>query len=344
MQSPDRRWHFKLPESPIRVFIKGEVQGLAGLIEVRQLPKGSPFYLAAHQECWEELKTWGESSCKGFKKLPIVEGLPLGWHFFYADTADSDELVKRKYPILSLPTTVQLDLEGGIRFDRGNRFFKFAPPKLVLRGGDESVKVYCNEQLLDCTQAESIYELPTDTSTGTKLVIEARKGEDVLKCCTLFLVEDFCLPASIFTQQFDGFGYRQTNVDDKLVGVAGALVQGGTPPPFNFNAFLPIQGKQQICFVGRKPGQVVRWPSEPLPENWIPVWAISIGRRRRQAVFCGTSLVESEPMQSTCRNRKKLRQWKEILWYDRRKILPPSQQCLSGLWKKFQQEAERVKG
>jgi hypothetical protein len=66
MQSSDSRWRFKLPASSIRVFIKGEVQGLPGLIEVRQLPKGSPFYLAAHQECWEVLNPWGKSSCKGF--------------------------------------------------------------------------------------------------------------------------------------------------------------------------------------------------------------------------------------------------------------------------------------
>lgn len=353
MQSPDSRWHFKLTESPVRVFIQGEGEGLPGLIEVGQLPKGSPFYLAVHEKSCADIEKWGASCCQGFEKLLIKEGLPQGWHFFKAAAANRDDIVKREYPILALPTTVRLDLRRGIRLDRTNRFFKFAPPKLLLQGGDESVKVYCNERLLNCTQAEGIYELPTDSPTETKLDIEARQGEDVLRRCSLFLVEDFCLPDSISTQQFDRFGCHQMDVDNKSVqmdvdnksvGIAGALVLGVNPPPFNFNAFLPIQGKQRICFVGREPGQVVRWPNEPLSEDWTPVWAISIGRRRHQAVFCGTSLVESEPMQSTCRNRKKLRQWQEILWYDRKKILPPSQQCLSALWKKFQKEAEHVKG
>jgi hypothetical protein len=345
MQSSDSRWRFKLPASFIRVFIEGEVQGLPGLIELRQLPKGSPFYLAAHQESWEVLKTWGESSCKGFKKLPIVEGLPLGWHFFYADAAYSDELVKRKYPILSLPTTVRLDLEGGIRLDRGNRFFKFASPKLVLQGGDESVRVYCNNQLLDCTQAEGIYELPKDSPTETKLEIEARQGEDVLKRCSVFLVEDFPWPEPISTSQFDLFGCCQTNVDNKSAGISGALVRGVNSPPFNFNSLLPIQGKQRILFVGREPGQVVSYPSEPLPTDWTPVWAISIGRRRGKAAFCGSRLMESEPKQSRCKDRKKLRQWKEILWHRRKQILPPVGDCrLQALWKKFQKEAEHVKG
>jgi hypothetical protein len=345
MQSSDSRWRFKLPASSIRVFIKGEVQGLPGLIEVRQLPKCSPFYLAAHQECWEVLKPWGESSCKGFKKLPIVEGLPLGWHFFYADAAYSDELVKRKYPILSLPTTVQLDLEGGIRFDRGNRFFKFAPPKLVLQGGDESAKVYCNERLLDCTQEEGIYELPIDTPTGKKLLIEARKDEGVFKRCSLFLVEDFCVAKSIYTQQLDCFGFCNTDVVNKSVCVAGALVQGVNFPSFNFNTFLPIQGNQRIFFVGSDPGQIVSYPSELLPTDWTPIWAIFLGRRRGQVMFCGTSLMELEPTQSRCRDRKKLRQWKEILWHRRKRILPPVGDCrLQALWKKFQKEAEYVKG
>lgn len=345
MQSSDSRWRFKLPASSIRVFIKGEVQGLPGLIEVRQLPKGSPFYLAAHQECWKVLKAWGESSCKGFKKLPIVKGLPLGWDFFYADAAYSDELVKRKYPILSLPTTVQLDLEGGIRFDRGNRFFKFAPPQLVLQGGDESVKVYCNERLLDCTQAEGIYELPGDTLPGTKLVIEARIGEEAIRRCSLSLVEDFSLPNQRDTQMFDGFGYRQTNLDPHQMGVAGALVCRFNSPPFNFNTLLPVQGKRRILFVGKKPGQVTNWPEEPLPTDWSPVWAIAIGRLFDRAMFCGTSLKESEPTLSRCRDRKKLHQWKEIFWDNRNRILPPmDSNRLQALWKRFQKEARLVKG
>jgi hypothetical protein len=74
----------------------------------------------------------------------------------------------------------------------------------------------------------------------------------------------------------------------------------------------------------------------------MPVWAISKGRRRSQVMFCNSSLAESEPTISKCKDRKKLREWKEILWYDRKKITPPAQANLRALWKKFQKEAERV--
>lgn len=155
------------------------------------------------------------------------------------------------------------------------------------------------------------------------------------------LVEDFPLqnPNQL---PFNCFGYSQTNADKNSIGVAGALVVDVNCPSFNFNTFLPIQGKQRLFLVGKEPGQVVIFPEESLPTDWVPVWQVSKGRRRSQVTFCGTSLGESEPTLSKCKNRKKLQKWKEILWHDRKKILPPTQQNLRALWKRFQQEAERV--
>ncbi|MBD1929831.1 hypothetical protein H6F74_26880 [Trichocoleus sp. FACHB-90] len=343
LQSPDQRWCFRLPQSLIRIFIDGAGFGLPGLVEVRQLPSASRFYLAARQDCCQLLEKWGESSCKGFEKLPIIAGLPHGWHFFHVAAAYSDDLVKYEYPILSLPTTVRFDLEGGIRISRGNQFFKFAPPKLVLTGGNDSIRVCCNSTPLDCSQAEGIYELPDHAPTGTKIEIEARIGEDVVRCRSLFLVEDFSWPDRSLEKRFDRFGHRFLELDNSTVGVAGALVFGEKPPPFNFNTWLPVQGKQRIFFVGREPGQVACWPSEPLPTDWTPVWAVATGRRR-QAMFCGISLLESEPRQSKCKDKRKLRQWKEILWHWRKKTSLPIDDRLRPLWNKFQKEAERVKG
>lgn len=341
MRSADSRWCFRLAGSPIRVFVTGDSQGLPGLIEVRQIPAHQPFYLAAHEDCLELLKRWGESSCRAFETLAIKDGLPNKWHVFKAAAAYSDELIKRKYPVLAFPTTVRLKLVGGIRLGKGNAFFKFAPPKVVVQGSNESIKVYCNDRLLHCMDTAGIYEIPTDAVPETRLVIEARIDENIIRRCALSLVENFSFKFEIITQQFDRFGCRQTNADNISMGVAGALVQGVNIPDFNFNTFLPIQGKQRILFVGKEPGQVSIWPLEPLPTDWMPVWAISKGRRS-QAMFCGSSLGESEPSISKCKDRKKIRQWKEILWHERKKIYPPTQSSLKTLWRKFQKEAERV--
>lgn len=340
VRSADSKWCFKLPASPIRVFVNGDSQGLPGIVEVRQLPTQKPFYLAAHQECLELLTRWGESSCQGFEKLQIIDGLPSGWHFFKAQAACSDELIKQKYPILALPTNVRLELAGGIRLERGNKFFKFAPPKLVLQGANESIKVFGNNKLLDCTEAAGIYELPADTAE-TKLLIEARSGDDIIKRCSLLLVENYSLPSQSNAPQFDRFGKIHTG-ENESAGVSGAWVQGVDFPDFNFNTFLPIQGKQRIFYVGKEPGQIAICPAESLPTDWEPVWAISKGRHRGQAMFCGTNLAESQPSMSKCKDRKKMRAWKEILWHDRKIISPPDRSNLKPLWKQFQKEAERV--
>lgn len=341
LQDSEQKWCFRLPPSPIRIFVTGADQGLSGLVEVRQLPSASPFYLAAHHECYQLLERWGETSCKGFERLPITVGLPQGWHLYYAVTAYSDEIVKREYPILSLPNAVRLDLVGGVRIGKGNQFFKFAPPKLILQGND-SIKVYCNGTPLHCSQTEGIYELPYYTLDEARIEIEARKGEDVIRRRSLFLIEDFPWSDRNLGKQFDRFGHRLSELDDDTSTFRGALVVGAESPPFNFNTLLPVQGKQRVFFVGKEPGQVTTWPEESLPADWSPVWAISIGRRG-QAVFCGTGLAESEPTQSTCGDRKKLRRWKDILWYRRKRISPPTSRSLLTLWTRFQQEAKRVK-
>ncbi|MGB7711905.1 MAG: hypothetical protein WBL95_20620 [Microcoleus sp.] len=341
VRSSDSKWCFKLPASPIRVFVNGDTQGLPGIVEVRQLPTQQPFYLAAHEQCLELLTIWGELSCQGFEKLQIIDGLPSGWHLFKAQAACSDELIKDQYPILAFPTNIRLELAGGIRLERGNKFFNFAPPKLILQGGSESIKVYCNDKLLDGTSAAGIYELPADTPAETKLLIEARNGEDIIRRCSLLLVENYSLPSQSNAQQFDRFGKLHTG-ENESAGVAGAWVWGVDFPDFNFNTFLPIQGKQRIFYVGKEPGQIAICPAESLPTDWEPVWAISKGRHRGQAMFCGTNLAESQPLMSKCKDRKKMREWKEILWYDRKKISPPDRQNFKALWKQFQKEAERV--
>lgn len=341
MRSADSKWCFKLPASPIRVFVNGDTQGLPGIVEVRQLPTQQPFYLAAHEHCLELLTIWGELSCQGFEKLQIIDGLPSRWHFFKAQAACSDEDIKKEYPILAFPTNIRLELTGGIRVERGNKFFKFAPPKLILQGGSESIKVYCNNRLLDSRNSAGNYELPADTPAETKLLIEACCGEDIIRRCSLLFVENYSLPSQSNAQQFDRFGKLHTS-DNESASVAGALVRGVDFPDFNFNTFLPIQGKQRIFYVGKEPGQIAICPAESLPTDWEPVWAISKGRHRGQAMFCGTNLAESQPLMSKCKDRKKMREWKEILWYDRKIIYPPDRSNLKALWKLFQKEAERV--
>jgi len=332
MRSPDSKWCFRLPASPIRIFVDGSSEGLPNLVEVRQLPVQRQFYLAAHEDCLNSLKQWGESSCQGFEKLAIANGLPNRWHFFKVGLACSDKEIKYRYPVMSFPNALRLELVGGVRVSRGNKFFKFAPPKLVLQGNNDSIQILCNDIPLDC-DGKGIYELPLNSS---ELVIKAKRGEDTVKSTSLLLFEDISWQFEDINCRCDRFGNGLTELTDAN-GITGALVTDFDCPSFNFNTLLPIQGKQRVVFVGRKTGQI----SSSVPEDWIPVWIVSKGRRS-QVFFCGGNLAESEPISVTCKDRKRLKDWKKLLWGERKTVYLPTQPDLRSLWKKFEKEAERV--
>jgi len=329
MRSPDSKWCFRLPASPVRIFS----EGLSGFVEVRQLPVQRQFYLAAHEDCLNLLTEWGESSCQGFEKLAIAHGLPDRWHFFKVGLACSDELIKYRYPVMSFPNTLRLELVGGIRVNRGNKFFKFAPPKLVLQGNNDSVQIFCNDILLDCGNT-GIYELPLDS---LELLIKAKRREDTVKSTSLSLFEDIPWQFEEINCRCDRFGNGLTEITDAN-GITGALVTDFDCPDFNFNTLLPIPDKKRVVFVGRKTGQI----SSTLPEDWTPVWIVSKGLRS-QVFFCGGNLAESEPISVTCKDRKKLKDWKKLLWVERRRVHSPTQANLRSLWQKFVKGAESVK-
>ena len=333
MRSPDSKWCFRLPASPIRMFVDGSSEGLSGFVEVRQLPVQRQFYLAAHEDCLNLLTQWGESSCQGFEKLAIAHGLPNRWHFFKVGLACSDELIKYRYPVMSFPNTLRLELVGGIRVNRGNKFFKFAPPKLVLQGNNDSVQIFCNDILLDCVNT-GIYELPLDS---LELLIKAKRGEDTVKSASLSLVEDISWQFEEINSRSDRFGNGLTELTDAN-GITGALITDFDCPSFNSNTLLPIPPDiKRVVFVGRKTGQI----SSTLPEDWTPVWIVSKGLRS-QVFFCGGNLAESEPISVTCKDRKRLKDWKKLLWGERKTVYLPTQPDLRSLWKRFEKEAEHV--
>src|SRR5262249_3852099 len=108
-----------------------------------------------------------------------------------------------------------------------------------------------------------------------------------------------------------------------------------------FTKIVRIPTNGRVFYVGREPGQIISWPSEPLPTGWSPVWAIPM-RQQGCAMFCGTSLSESEPLRSQCSDRKKLKEWKEVLWHRRKRITAPNHVGLRALWQRFQEEAYRA--
>lgn len=72
-------WRLSLRPARARAFIEGTAEGLPGLVEVLDLPRGRPFYLAFADKTWPSLSRWLEGECLGWRPIEISEGLPDDW-------------------------------------------------------------------------------------------------------------------------------------------------------------------------------------------------------------------------------------------------------------------------
>ncbi|WP_204102990.1 MULTISPECIES: hypothetical protein [Spirulina sp. CCY15215] len=337
MRSQDREWCFKFSGSPVKILIDGQNYDLPGWVETAQLPKGKPFYLLVHPDHIEAIAEWGDSSCEGFTKEE-KKGLPMGWNLFKVESAKSDNLVKSKYPNLSFPSTIRLSFQGGLRLDRGNRFFAFARPKILLQGHNEEIDIYCQDYKLSPISF-GVYQLPEDLSLNQKISITARRQEEIVRQINLTLINDN--PTNKPSDYTRGiFGSFSELEEDNSAKIRGVIVSGFDIPEFNFNTLLPFQSTNRIIFIGRKMGQIAT-ASEILEQDWTPIWAIASGRRSR-VQFCGIDFNEVSPIAEKCGDRKQLKEWKEILWVKRKKMILPSDRKLRSLWQKYQKEAKNV--
>jgi hypothetical protein len=342
LEVQDRKWKFRLPPSSVRVFVSGGNRGLPGLIEVRRIEGNSPLYVAAPEENCAALALWGSSSCAGFEDFGLLKGLPAGWKLFHAEGVLSDKEIRTTFPILALPSTTQLELQGGIRSSQGNSFFRFAPPDIILEGGTGTEELSCNGRSLSRGDESGAFQLPPESLDEVRLQVEVHRDGQAIARRTLYMVDKFNWRLEEPQQLFGRFGDVKDEGATCESGVAGSYVKWIAPGPYEFELNLPSYEGRRVFFVGREVGQIVSWPAEILPEDWSPVWAIPLKKKGR-AIFCGTRLAESDPLMSTRYDRKKLREWKEIIWHRRMRITPPSRQSTKSLWIKYQEAARLVR-
>ena len=89
---------------------------------------------------------------------------------------------------------------------------------------------------------------------------------------------------------------------------------------------------EKIYYVGNNAGEV----SDTYPDNWDPVWTIHYLNRKKkkaEAIYHGNSdtATKTYPVE-------KVKQWKKVIWHDRKKISPQS-----NAGKQWQQLLARVK-
>jgi len=229
MKEVDLNWRFALSDTPVRVFLSGLSDGLPGLVEWNQLPRSMEFHLLVRKEYVDLIERWGRSSCSDFKPVQINEGLPQGWFFYSAKSAANDEEVRDVCPVLCLPTTMRIVVEGGVRA-RGSRFFNFALPQLFIEGASPEVRVYCNGQVLDRTESGR-YALGS-AAPGARLHVEVKKTKSVVAERALYVAEQEPWPPSVQFEWFDIFGTELQNPPSSSPRFAGALSANCAVPEF----------------------------------------------------------------------------------------------------------------
>jgi hypothetical protein len=340
-----RNWKLRFMPSPVRLLVEGSGDGLPGLVEIRRLPSASKFYLLVHRNHSATIEKWGQKCCDEWREIEISRGLPDGWRFFCADRARSDDEVRDNYPLLSLPTNVSILLRGGIRVSRGNRYFDFAAPSVELRGVGVDELAFNNERIPVKT-AEGKYEIPKDLApiqgeAPDKVLIEARRDSNPVDRVSVYLAHDEWIWRGIICDvSLDIFGRSLPSRSD-AISVQGATVRGFAAPTFDFSGLVPIVDEGTIHYIGREPGQVVHWPTEPLSSSWSPVWVI-VSRRQGRAIFCGTDIQSAPAVIGVCKDRRRLRKWRELIWNRRKQLSLPDHPALRKLWKQYKKVAKDV--
>ncbi len=343
LQDETQRWKFRLAASPARVFVDGSTEGVGALVEIRSLPVNRAFYVAAAPVACQLVMNWGSSCCDIWRELDSLSGLPVGWRFFSAAKARSDESIKLKYPNLSLPTFVTIIPHGGIRISRADRYFNFAPPVIEVQG--EIDKLTFNGEASSPRTADGLYEIPQNRPAlrdddPDKIKIEAWRGERVIDQRTIFVSEEgWSWVDRTVGLRLDTSGEPVSDEAERFV--CGGRVIGFNVPDFHFGGVVPLTDDGSVHYIGREPGQIIHWPNEQLSREWAPVWVI-VSRRAGEVIFCGGDLADSEPVPRKPSDRRKVKVWKEYVWVKRKKLKVPTNSVVRGLWKKYQAMAENV--
>jgi len=333
-------WELIMRASHVRVFAEGTAEGLAGLVETFELPRGKPFYVTFHAMHAAAIHEWTEHGCRGWQDLAITAGIPAGWTLGRAEEALSDREVRESFPSLAFPERLRLRFSGGIRSSVGNSFFAFAPPAIVVDGqvGDE--EVWCDSARLETGQGGS-FQLPDGLPTDTRIAVEVRRGDQTMKRTSIYLTASSPWRMAKPIQRVDQWGQPVAEPAAGAVSISGALID--LPAPVTRFRPDPLQapglgpGSRRIFLIGRRPGEICRWPADRLPAGWAAVWAVPMTRRGR-AMYCGCNLEDAGPLPAIRAGGNRLL-WKKVMWHWRRRIAPPRNLALAALWRQYQEVA-----
>lgn len=335
----EHSWKATLSKRAVRVMVSAKPDGFDGFMEQSQLPQGKPFYLLADEEHAEALQDWGRASCEGFSEIALTAGLPTGWRLFAVERANLDAGIRDMFPYLAFPTVLRIQFFGGLRM-KGNQYFTFALPRIGVAGAVEGASVFCNDHPLDRDPETGLYSIP-NTLCARRLVVEVKCNGERIRSRSIYSVETVAWRNVGADAGLDRFGRRAADgAADRCVGT---IVEGVNPLPFDPGTFLPPTAGHRVYFIGRNPGEIVEFPTEILPDDWRPVWAVPMRGGDGTAIYCGGNPANEGPGTGGSNDRRRRRLWKEVLWYLRKRIASPAHPALARLWREYKEVAEHVR-
>ncbi len=330
----------RMTPSSVRVFTDGSQVGVSGFIEARLLDPSRPFAVAVTGQAVQHVRAWGAISCVDFRELDF-SGLPIGWALFTATRATSDSSLREHVPQLSFSRRLRrIRLEGGLRLPGATQYhFRFAPPLIRLEGASESAEVRFNDATTVSRNPDGTFSIPDDLLEED--TVSAVCEDAGISLRRLIYLRD----------QLDG---RDTLYLPRCYTPAGALDES-TPVTVMPNAcgvpesyicplppaapLIVLEPGHTAMLIGAQPGQVVAYQPGVLLD-WEPVWAIVRHRRSAAATFVGRS--PFPPNLSRCGSHRSIRQWKDVLWHQRKRIAPPAFEPERILWLAYQDAARHA--
>ncbi len=271
-----------------------------------------------------------EKNCEN-KKLLKLSGTPINWEFIKVSSILKSN---NEFSVLTFPASYSLTLHGGVKSGRGKTYFCEAPPRIFINSKDGKFKLYVNNELL-LRNEDSGWRIPQELMIPCILDFELRQEESVLARSRVILEEPR------INKEYNVPGvtkYGKVTNEDKDIVVRGLHIDKMSLNDLpKYIGGLPTYLSNRIIFIGKNVGEYCNWPDDPLPEQWIPIWAlIHIKRDLWEVEFVGKDISDSN-ISSIDKNNPKWKKWKKAI--SNNNVKSPEEEHFKKLWLKYKREA-----
>lgn len=325
----------KMPARGVRVFRDGQFDGVPGLLEASRLDPHREFYVAAEPGSCGQLEAWGVRAAEGWKEEIMRSGLPRGWRLFYGRRANPAIRAPAEFSVLRADPQTRIVLRGGIKLKAtARRYFDFAPPLVQIEGLTPAAEVFVNDEPRKIDAGDTVLRFDEGPVPTTVKIRVSENGQP--RCSATFQTvspRDISWRAVPCLVSTSPTGSPSENGAGALA--RGAAVTNFKPPP------LILGTDRTADLIGARVGQIVCVPPEALPVEWQPVWIVEHGRKRR-AIFCGGDPAKCEPALDGKADRRRSRDWKRVLWFERKNLIGPTKGAAAALWIRYRDFAKNA--